>query len=77
MKRAACITAHDLLDRQWDGAVLAQEEQEALASHLAECSACATRSLEMETLLSVAQDLKEIRYERPLWLMIEFGPGSA
>lgn len=62
----ACDKCQELLDIQWDGDKLKDEEKEALQGHLKKCSACAQYQMKMDSMLNIAATLCEKEFDRSI-----------
>jgi hypothetical protein len=61
---AGCKECEALLERRWDGETLSPDEDARVSAHLAACEACTELTIEVDGLLDVAADLRDLTYDR-------------
>lgn len=72
MKHNACQICQTLMDEQWDGQALSEDQQTNLEMHLKQCPTCREFALQTEQILTAAKDLKNVIYDRPINIPLSF-----
>ena len=62
----SCNECEALLERRWDGEELTPEQDADLSLHLTRCEACAGLAGDVDGLLDVAADLRDLTYDRAI-----------
>jgi hypothetical protein len=68
MNRVDCSKCHEILDAEWDGGEVSEQDRAAREEHMRDCSACRQYQSEMKLVLDTAATLKDVQYERPVEL---------